>query len=192
MNIGIYGGSFNPPHIAHLILAELLYEILQLDTLLFVPSAVPPHKQNDTLLDGDQRLKLMKCAVEGNDRLEVSDIEIKRGGTSYTIETLDTLERLYKNVTFYLIVGVDNLVTFHYWKDYKAILDRCRLIAMKRPGFDVSQVQSDVLEKVTIIDLPHLEISSTEIRRRIREGKSIRYMVPDAVFEEIKRSGFYI
>lgn len=192
MKIGIYGGSFNPPHIAHLILAESLYEILQLDKVVFVPSAVPPHKQNDDLLDAAQRLRLTQLAIGDNDRFEVSDIEIKRGGASYTIETIHALDKLYKNVTLYLIVGVDNLVTFHYWKDYRSILDGCTVIAMKRPGFETSRVQEDVLEKAEIVDLPYLEISSTEIRRRIRKGKSIRYMVPDSVLQEIKECGFYL
>ncbi len=192
MKIGIYGGSFNPPHIAHLILAESLYEILQLDRVVFVPSAVPPHKQNDNLLDAAQRLRLTQLAIGDNDRFEVSDIEIKRGGTSYTIETIHALDKLYKNATIYLIVGVDNLVTFHYWKDYSSILDRCTVIAMKRPGFETSRVRKDVLDKAKIVDLPYLEISSTGIRRRIREGKSIRYMVPDSVLEEIKKCGFYL
>ncbi len=191
MNIGIFGGSFNPPHIAHLILAESLCEMLDLDTVLFVPSAVPPHKKNDNLIDAAHRLRLTQLAIAGNDRFEVSDAEVRRGGTSYTIETISALDKIYKNATLYLIVGVDNLVTFHHWKEYRRILDKCILVAMNRPGFSTDHVREDILEKTKIVDVPYLDISSTGIRERIREGKSVRYMVPDAVLLEIEKCGFY-
>ncbi len=192
MKIGIFGGSFNPPHIAHLILAESLYENLSLDTVLFMPSSTPPHKQNDTLLDPADRLRLVNLAIAGNDRFSVSDLEIKRGGTSYTIETITALEDSYKDATLYLVVGFDNLVTFHHWREYRAILARCTVVAMNRPGTEIGNVRKEILEKTTIVDVPFLDISSTTIRERIRQGKSIRYLVPDAVLEEIKKCGFYV
>lgn len=192
MKIGIFGGSFNPPHIAHLILAESLYENLSLDKVLFMPSSTPPHKQNDTLLDPADRLRLVKLAIADNDRFSVSDLEIKRGGTSYTIETITALENSYNDATLYLVVGLDNLVTFHHWREYRAILDRCTVVAMNRPGTEIRHVRKEILENATIIDVPYLDISSTTIRERIRQGKSVRYLVPDAVLEEIKKCGFYV
>lgn len=192
MKIGIFGGSFNPPHIAHLILAESLYEKLSLDTVLFMPSSTPPHKQNDTLLDPTDRLRLVNLAIAGNDRFSVSDLEIKRGGTSYTIETITALKDIYPNAALYLIVGLDNLVTFHHWVKYSAILDRCTVVAMKRPGSAMKHVRKEIFEKSTIVDVPYLDISSTKIREMIRQGKSVRYLVPDAVLEEIEKRGFYV
>lgn len=192
MKIGIFGGSFNPPHIAHLILAESLYENLSLDKVLFMPSSTPPHKQNDTLLDPTDRLRLVNLAIVGNDRFSVSDLEIKRGGTSYTIETITALEDIYKDATLYLVVGFDNLVTFHHWREYRAILDRCMVVAMNRPGTEIGNVRKEILEKTIIVDVPYLDISSTTIRERIRQGKSVRYLVPDAVLEEINKCGFYV
>lgn len=191
MNIGVYGGSFNPPHIAHLILAESLYETLNLDRLLFIPSSISPHKENNALLEGEHRLRLTRYAIGDNERFDVSDIEVQRGGTSYTIDTITALDNVYKNDTLYVIVGVDNLVTFHHWREYRAILERCTLVAMNRPGFSTGQVRDDILEKTKIVDVPYLEISSTEIRRRIREGRSVRYLVPDAVLREIEKCGYY-
>jgi nicotinate-nucleotide adenylyltransferase len=192
MKIGIFGGSFNPPHIAHLILADSLYENLSLDKVIFMPSSTPPHKQNDTLLDPADRLRLVKLAIAGNDRFSVSDLEIKRGGTSYTVETISALEKIFKNAKLYLIVGLDNLITFHHWREYRAILDRCTVVAMNRPGTAIKHVPKEILEKTTIVEVPYLDISSTAIRERIRHGKSVRYLVPDAVLEEIKKCGFYL
>ncbi len=191
MNIGIYGGSFNPPHIAHLIFGEMLYEELRLDKLIFIPSATPPHKQDTNLLDAQKRLRLTQLAIADNERFEVSDIEIQRGGTSYTIDTVNALDKVHKNATLYLVVGADNLVIFHQWKDYKAILERCILVAVNRPGFDTEKVQKDVLAKTKIVDLPLLDISSTGIRQRIQEGKSIRYLIPESVYRAIESEGLY-
>jgi nicotinate-nucleotide adenylyltransferase len=191
MKIGIFGGTFNPPHIAHLILAESLYESLDLGKIIFIPSSVPPHKKCDDLLDAKHRLGLTRLAVGNNDRFEVSDIEVQRGGTSYTIDTVRTLDKKYKNDTLYLVIGADNLKSFHLWKEYEALLKRCKLIAMRRPGSTIEQVRDDVLGETRVVDVPYLDVSSTEIRRKIREGKSVRYLVPDAVLSEIEKSGFY-
>jgi nicotinate-nucleotide adenylyltransferase len=191
MKIGIFGGTFNPPHIAHLILAESLYESLNLDKIIFIPSSLPPHKKCDDLLDAEHRLRLIQLAIGNNDRFEVSDIEVQRGGTSYTVDTVRTLDEKYKNDTLYLIIGADNLKSFHLWRDYEALLRRCTLIAMRRPGSTTEEVREDVLGDTRIVDVPYLDVSSTEIRRKIRGGKSVRYLVPDAVLSEIEKSGFY-
>lgn len=191
MNIGIFGGSFNPPHTAHLIHAELLRDMYNLETVLFIPSAVPPHKKNEDLLEPEHRLRLTQLAVAGNPGFEVSDIEIRRDGPSYMVDTIFALDKIYKNDTLYLIVGIDNLVAFHQWKEYRKILGRCVIVAMNRPGFSADRVREDVLEQTRIADVPYIDISSTEIRKRIRDGKSVRYMVPDAVLLEIEKNGFY-
>jgi nicotinate-nucleotide adenylyltransferase len=191
MNIGMFGGSFNPPHIAHLILAEYCCDALQLERLLFIPSAVPPHKENDNLLPAYDRLHLTSLAIGDNDRFEVSDIEIKRGGTSYTIDTIRQLGSRHAGAELYMIIGVDNLVGFHRWMNYRAILETVTVVAMNRPGFDASSVSAVIMNSVRVLDVPHLEISSTDIRERIGRGDSVRYMVPDAVLKEIVQRGYY-
>jgi nicotinate-nucleotide adenylyltransferase len=192
MKIGLYGGSFNPPHIGHLILAEMIHEALNLDLVLFVPSAIPPHKDDDSMLAAEERLRLTELAVAGNERFGVSDVEIRRGGTSYTVDTVDEIGRIHPRALLWLIVGTDNLVSFHRWKEYAAILERCRLVALNRTGFDLHDVHPDVRERIVAVELPRIDISSTEIRNRIRDGKSIRYLVPDAVLAEIERKDFYL
>jgi nicotinate-nucleotide adenylyltransferase len=191
MNIGMFGGSFNPPHIAHLILAEFCCDALRLERLLFIPSAIPPHKENGDLLPAYDRLHLTSLAIRGNNRFEVSDIEIQRGGTSYTIDTIQELGSRYADADLFVIIGVDNLVGFHKWKSYRDILDTTTVVAMNRPGFNASSVAGEIMSSVRVLDVPHLEISSTDIRERIGRGESVRYMVPDAVLSEIVQRGYY-
>lgn len=191
MKLGIFGGSFNPPHVAHLILAEVVYEELFLDLVLFVPSANPPHKEGEKLLEPELRLHLTRLAVADNKRFAVSDTEIRRKGTSYTIETIRELETMYEHPTLYLIVGADNLLTFHQWREYRSIMDRCTLVALRRPGFGLTNLREEILSKTIILEVPYLEVSSTEIRNRIQQGKSVRYMVPDAVLHEIEKRRLY-
>ena len=113
--IGVFGGTFNPPHVGHLIVAETARESLHLDKVLFVPSAFPPHKSSRSLLDPDRRVEMVKLAISGNSSFELSDLEIQRGGRSYTVDTLRILSTLYPRAQLYLLIGIDNLVELHAW-----------------------------------------------------------------------------
>jgi len=189
--IGIFGGSFNPPHLAHLIAAERAVEELRLDTLLFIPAFIPPHKQHLVLASPEDRLEMLRRAIEGNPCFEISDIELKRQGTSYTIDTLHTIKERYDPEEMVLLIGADNLLIFHTWHRTEEIKQLAKIAVMARPTFDLSSASPDALENVSIVRIPLLEVSSTDIRARVQQGKSIRYLVPDSVLEYMEEHKLY-
>lgn len=193
--IGILGGVFNPVHTAHLIAAEEVREQLQLDKILFIPSANPPHKDSDELIDAEKRLKMVTLAVSGNKHFEVSDIEITTQGNakSYTIDTLTALKEKYGNehVKFCLIIGMDQLIELHTWKDPEKLFTLSEVVVINRPGYSAQEIQNDFSKKVTFVTVPNLEISSSHIRRRVKENKSIKYLVPEAVEKFITENNLY-
>lgn len=185
MNIGIYGGTFNPLHIGHLIVAERVRIELALDKVIFIPSFISPHKQEVESESAQHRLAMTRLAVSSNNRFECSDIEVVKHETSFTVHTLETLRKNYSKDSFFLIVGMDNYLTFHLWKQPEVILQLSSLVVMNRPGYP-KQVNEVLGTKNTrFVDVPNIDISSSEIRRRVKEGKSIRYLVPNGVEEYI-------
>jgi nicotinate-nucleotide adenylyltransferase len=192
MKLGIFGGSFNPPHIAHCILTEYLLEYLGLEKIVIVPSHISPHKIDTDILSAEKRFELAHLAFTGNPRVEVSRIEIDRGGKSYTIDTLRDFLRIYSSPQLFFIMGVDNLIGFNTWKEYQAILDICTVVAMNRPGFRTEDIESEIIGNVTIVSVPHLEISSTDIRERIRKRQSVKYLLPELVERKIQEEGYYL
>jgi len=187
-HVGLFGGTFDPVHIGHIIIAHLVAERKNLDTVIFIPSARPPHKgSNDIMFGVDERYRMLARAIEDNPRFVVSDIEIKRHGPSYTIDTIRDMKRdLPEDTDLRFIVGMDNLYEIKLWKNPKDIVRECPVLAAKRICDTEGDIPEWLMDNVEIVDIPLIEISSTDIRRRIREGKSVRYLVPDAVFEEIK------
>ena len=194
--LGIFGGAFNPIHTAHLILAEDVREQMHLDKVIFIPYANPPHKDPDKLLDAGIRLKLINIAIQGNKCFESSDIEIIKGRASktYTVDTLMQLHELYKNeqTKFYLIIGIDNLVELHTWKDPGKLFRLAEVIVLNRPGFLIQDVKNEYYCQVTFIPAPNIDISSSDIRNRIKEKRSIKYIVPEAVEKEIIENKLYL
>ena len=191
MKLGIFGGAFNPPHIAHLIVAESVREQLQLDKVVFVPSADPPHRSDVRRATASSRLEMMKLAVEDNNVFEVSDIEIQRAGKSYTIDSLIAFEALYPGSKLYVLIGSDNLAEFHTWKSPREILAKSELVAFSRSDFSMKEVKNEFAKSARIVNVPHIGISASEIRRRVKMGRSIRYMVRRSVEEYILRYGLY-
>lgn len=193
--IGIFGGTFNPVHTAHLIVAENVREQLHLDKILFIPAANPPHKNPGELIDCAVRIKMAEIAVSGNAYFEVSGIEFELSKTSksYTVNTLIALSRQYraKQAEFYLILGIDQLIDLHTWKDPGKLFELSEVIVINRSGFLAKQVQNDFREKVTFLTVPDIDISSTEIRHRVKENKSIKYLVPCEVEEFIIQNKLY-
>jgi nicotinate-nucleotide adenylyltransferase len=189
--IGIFGGSFNPPHVAHLIGAEIAREALDLSTVLFMPASVPPHKQTMRLPDPQLRLQMVKAAIADNPHFEASDIELKREGPSYTIDTLRELKQQYPNAQLVLIIGMDNLEIFHSWRSSAEILSLAELGVMVRPGYSKDKVSPELLSHVRFVEIPLLEISGTEIRKRIERGESVRYMLTDPVMRIIEEASLY-
>lgn len=189
MKIGLYFGSFNPIHHGHLIIANYLLQHSDLDQVWFVVSPQNPFKPSATLLNEYHRLFLVKAAIEGENNLKVSDIEFKLPKPSYTSDTLTYLTEKYPGNSFVIIMGSDSFQNLAKWKNYETILAHYPIYVYKRSGHD--NLPAFPGSTVKIWDAPLLPISATEIRKNIKNGKSIRYLVPEAVREEIERNGYY-
>lgn len=194
MKIGLFGGTFDPIHVGHLIIAETVRSDFSLDRLLFVPAAVPPHKKYRDISSGSIRLEMVRSAISGHPYFEVSDAEIRRGGISYTVETVRRFQESeeWAGNAFYLLIGADSFRDLKNWKKPKEILDRIRVLVVERPSFGIEEIEAGFDEGVTLVRAPLVGISSNEIRRRVREGKSIRYWVPESVEQIIRREGLYL
>lgn len=197
MKIGIFGGTFDPIHYGHLNMAESLREDVGLSKVIFIPTAVSYHKAGES--EAELRYEMLKLATEGNSSFEVSDIEIKRGGDSYTYETMRELREIYPNSELYFFVGSDILSNLERWKNADKLLKEVKFVIAMRPNYvDESHVSKiDVLRKtynaaIETVHAPMLDLSSTEIRARIAERKSVRYMIPDAVREYIEANHLYL
>lgn len=187
MNIGLYFGSFNPVHVGHLIIASHIADHSNLNQVWFVVSPQNPLKASASLLNEYHRLHLVQTAIDGDLRFRVTDVEFKLPKPSYTIDTLTYLQEKYPENTFTVIMGSDSFQNIHNWKNYELLLKNYSFILYPRPGFEVKEAPANV----NIITAPLLEISATAIRKNIKEGKSVRYLIPDNVLEEIERSGYY-
>lgn len=192
MRIGIFGGTFNPPHLGHLLIAGHVGEALALDKILFVPAAQPPHKLGDmTIAPNEHRVAMLLRAIKHNPVFDISTIEIDREGISYTIDTVRTLSETYRGAELFFLMGSDNLAEFHTWRDPDGICALARLVVMQREGFDVNSIDARRRKNIVAVRTPVIEISGTEIRERVRLGKSIRYYVTDDVAEYIEGAGLY-
>lgn len=191
MDIGLFGGSFNPPHTAHCIVAETVRDQFGLDAIWWVPSHRPPHKGEEELASSAHRLAMTKCVTAEHSAFETCDIEIRREGVSYTVDTLRTLQDEQPDTSFQLIIGSDSLRDFGKWHCADEIIERVPVIVYKRPGAISSVVDPKFANQVHFADAPLLEIAGTEIRARHRKGRSIRYFVPEPVRAYIEEHGLY-
>lgn len=193
--IGIFGGTFDPIHTGHLIMAENVKDQIQLDTVLFIPSGNPPLKQNSLVSDAADRLNMVKLAIEGDPALSVSDIEITQntGEPSYTVNTLLKLRQQYPadQAKFYLIIGMDQLIDLHKWKDPGKLFLLSEVLVINRPGYLIQQVENEYSRRGIFVPVPDIDISSTDIRFRVREKRSIKYLVPEKVEKYIKENNLY-
>lgn len=188
MKIGILGGTFNPIHIGHLILAQEVREKLGLDRIIFVPAYLPPHKDNSDIAQAAVRLAMVKLAILGNKYFSVSDIETKRDGRSYTIDTLKEFKKMYPEDELYFIIGSDLLKYLDEWKDLNDIIKMVKFIVATRPGYPLEKIPS----YISTVPIRAVDVSGFEIRSCIKENKSFRYLVPDAVGKYIIRKKLYI
>jgi nicotinate-nucleotide adenylyltransferase len=199
--VGLYGGSFNPIHNGHLIVARAVAERLPLDRVVLLPSVRPPHKGDHKLLDAEHRATMVKLAIEGEPLFEFSDFDLTRVGPSYTVETVEHFrEVLGAQVELHWIVGADSLAELTTWYRVPDLVDACRIVTAARPGWEtidwtalhtvLSDAQVAAL-KAGVLRTPCIDISSTDIRRRVLDGQSIRYLVPDAVCLYIERNALY-
>lgn len=188
MNIGLYFGSFNPIHIGHLIIASHVLNETELKKIWFVVSPQNPFKINNQLLDENQRLQLARLATENDNRMKVSDIEFGLPRPSYTIDTLTHLKEKYPEYNFSIIMGSDSFQNLDKWKNFEMIAKEYSILVYKREGFEITNKHG---AKIVELEAPLLQISATHIRKLVKEGKSIRYMVPEIVREEIEIRKFY-
>lgn len=191
MKVGIFGGTFNPPHTGHLIVAERVRTELELDSVIFIPSFISPHKQEGESGDPLDRLRMTKLAIRDNEKFQTSDFEINSKSVSYTVKTLEYLKRTRPDDSFYLLIGMDNYLTFHLWKEPKRILELASLVVMNRPGYPRQVNEVFGTKNTLFVDVPNIAISSSEIRDRIEQYRSIRYLVPEAVETYIHNRGLF-
>lgn len=196
--VGILGGTFNPVHMAHLLLADSALEMAGLDEILFIPSGCSYLKNADEILPAKDRIHMTGLAIEDNSSFALSTIEVEREGNSYTCETLLELKKLYPDREFYLIVGADNLYAMEEWKEPEVIFQNCEILAAVRGDKkreDLSGKAEKLKEKygarISLLPIGQMEISSSLIRKRIAEGKSVRYMLPEKVRAYILKNHFY-
>lgn len=197
----LFGGSFNPIHVGHLIVARAAAEQLNAEQVVLIPSAAPPHKTNSHLATPEDRMEMVHLAIAGEPGFAVSDIELHRQGPSYTILTVEAYRReLGSGTPLYWLIGGDTLPELHTWYRIRDLVELCTVVTAVRPGFEAPDLstlfnalppsQIHRLEG-SILPTPRIDVSATEIRRRIREGRSIRYLVPDRVAEYIRANGLY-
>lgn len=195
--IGIIGGTFNPIHLGHLMIAELACESFNLEKVIFVPARIPPHKQHD-VIDSHHRYAMTAAAVSDNPNFEISDVEMRREGPSYTVDTIQHFKVIYgKNVEFYFIAGTDTIRALPTWKFIEELLDEVHFIGATRP--DGSSAIDETLailgpkarEKIHLMEVPEMKLSATYLRERLRSGKTVRYMLPKCVVEYIEENHIY-
>jgi len=188
MTIGLYFGSFNPVHVGHLIIANHIVNTTELDQVWFVISPQNPFKASASLLNEYQRLHLVNIAIDGETKLRASNVEFKLPKPSYTIDTLTYLSEKHPEHSFSIIMGSDGFQNLDKWKNYETLIKNYAIYIYKRPGFEITETFG---ANIKILDAPLLDISSTRIRSLIKEKKSIRFLVPDVVKDEIDGNGYY-
>lgn len=196
MRLGIMGGTFDPIHIGHLILGEQAWEALGLDKVLFITAGQPPHKPGAVEAEAVHRYNMVRLAVQDNEHFECSRIELDRPGPSYTIDTIRQILGLYgENTRVYLLVGADEAREFMTWRDPYGIKELSTIVVANRPGYPISEVLAalppDFASAVKPLEIPGVDISSTDVRARIKLGCSIRYLVPGAVESYIRDNELY-
>ncbi len=193
-SVCIYGGTFDPVHNGHLILANIVKETLCADKMLFVPSYRPPHKTLANYSRYEHRYAMLQKATENNPDFMVSDIEYLRKGPSYSHITIDEVKDRFNLSTrdLYFLIGGDSLVNFNQWKNPEKILDSCRVVVMARSNYNFENVEKKILDRVRILSTPLIELSSTDIRYRVQHDLSIQYMVPEVVEQLIQEKRLYI
>jgi nicotinate-nucleotide adenylyltransferase len=214
--LGILGGTFNPIHYGHLAAAEEVRDRLKLDRILFIPSFLPPHKREEVLPHADLRMEMVRFATKDNPSFEVSDIEIKRGGRSYTIDTIEALRQAFPGTELYFITGLDSFLEIQTWRQWERLLSLCSFVVIPRPGYcfaDLAKIdfmksaakelsrldQGDLKQAVVrsgayavyLQMIPLYDISSTDIRARVKAGASIKYLLPDTVETYIIKNKLY-
>jgi nicotinate-nucleotide adenylyltransferase len=194
--LGVIGGTFDPPHYGHLLLAENARVQLALDGVLFVPAGDPPHKPEGPVTPAHHRVAMVETAIAGNPAFMLCRVDLNRPGPHYTVDMLGILSRTYRGAALFFLMGGDSLAEFVSWRDPAGIVERARLAVMERRGWEadlasLAEEIPDIRERLALLDAPYLEISGTDLRRRARAGLPIRYLVPPAVERYVCQQGLY-
>jgi len=194
--VGLMGGTFDPIHNAHLFIAEDARVRFELDTVLFIPNGSPPHKSGRAVASGTHRLEMAKLAVAANSAFKTSDFEMRTDGPAYAVDTLRHISAQYPHSEILYITGTDTVAELMTWKSPEEVIALAQFVAYSRPGFLPEQLlnalPSRYLSRVHVLESINLEISSTNIRKRLSEHKPVRYLIPDAVLEYIERNELYV
>lgn len=215
IKVGLFGGSFNPLHIGHLRAADEVMEILGLDKVIFIPSSIHPIKNKKNIADAGYRLKMLEMATRDTEEFEVSDVEMKRPGPSYTIDTLKHYKKNNKNYRLYFVMGTENLAKIDTWQDYKELFNFANFAVIHRPGFNFENIR-DIIpgslakefrysgnkdgktvykhtsgNELIFFKIRGIRISSTTLRKSVKNGKSIKYFVPESVNKYILKNKLY-
>ncbi len=191
MRVGVFGGTFDPVHWGHLVLAEEALAAAALDRILFVPAGVPPHKSGRTLTAYGHRLTMTRLAVQDTPEFEVSDVESIGDGPHYSLDTLNRISASRPGDEILFLLGSDSLLDLPGWRDPSGIVERYPLVVLPRPGFDPGRADPSCLKRATIVAGVSVSVSSTLVRSRIRDGRSPRFLVPPPVLDYALRNGLY-
>ena len=183
--IGILGGTFDPPHIGHLIMAEEVRLALELEEVWFIPTYTPPHKE-DAKTDAEHRIHMTELAIASNPYFKLNTIEVERSGKSYTIDTMTELKERFPDYDFYFIIGADMVEYLPYWHRIDELLGLVKFVGVKRSGYDL-----DTPYEIMKVDIPLIDISSSMLRDWLRKNRSVRYIVPEEVYAYIRREKLY-
>ena len=200
VKVGISGGTFDPIHHGHLIVAEQIRESMGLDKIIFIPSGTPPHKDNKRITPAEHRYRMAELAIGTNPHFEISRIEVDRAGSTYTVDTLTELKALYgEQPGLYFITGADIIPELQTWRHFERLFTLCDFIAVLRPGYkkdgflrEIENLKTSYRAKIHIVDAPLIGISSTIIREQVKGGKSIKYLVPESVENYIHEKRLYM
>jgi len=194
MRIGILGGVFNPIHYGHLVIAGEAKDKLNLDKVIFVPTGKAPHKKVKGATP-EERYQMVSLAIKGNSSFEVSPIEIEKSKLAsrptFTLETIREFIKIYNKAKIYFIVGLDEMLKISTWKEPKKLLELCKFVVVTRPGYESSKLDKRIASKVMMLQVPGLEISASDIRKRIKTGRPIKYLLPPSVEEYIRKKRLY-
>ncbi|OPG17443.1 nicotinate-nucleotide adenylyltransferase [Ferroacidibacillus organovorans] len=198
MRLGMFGGTFDPPHIGHLVMAEVARETVGLDRVLFIPAAIPPHKAGLSISSGEDRAQMVARAIAPYPAFSLSRCELTRDGVSYTIDTLREVRRQvpYQDAHIYLLLGADMLAQFGAWRESAAIADGATLLAAPREGYELSDLITRTRAQFPNVDIrqlpmPPLDVSATWLRSRIKEGRRVEWLLPAPVLEYVEKRGLY-
>lgn len=184
--VGILGGTFNPPHLGHLVIAEQVKDQLDLEEILFIPSAEPPHKKEKKTIDGQHRLTMLSETIKSNQDFKIEELELKRGGKSFTHDTVYELKNANPDVDYYFIIGADMVQDLKNWYKIEELLSMVQFVAVNRPSYSMNTGYP-----VIAVDVPNIDISSTLIRQKVSDQCSIRYLVSEEVEKYIESEGLY-